>query len=118
MEWCISDTEDDCAGCPYDGEDGGCHQRNLDALHYLKAFRYAKDTLELEKDRYREAVRNCEEAELKYRKLAQSLGEVGNTEIPPIVSDMSEEEAEAIRKEIVKNAELRRKIGVPHMEGM
>lgn len=82
LEWCISDTEDDCAGCPYDGEDGGCHQRNLDALHYLKAFRYAKDTLELEKDRYQEAVRNCEAAELKYRKLAQSLGEVGNAEIP------------------------------------
>ena len=83
-----------------------------DALHYLKAFRYAKDTLELEKDRYREAVRNCEEAELKYRKLAQSLGEVGNTEIPPIMFDMSEEEAEEIRKEIVKNAELRRKLGM------
>lgn len=38
LEWCISDTEDDCAGCPYDGEDGGCHQRNLDALHYLKEY--------------------------------------------------------------------------------
>ena len=38
--------------------------------------------------------------------------------LPPIVSDMSEEEAEAIRKEIEKNAELRRKLGVPPMEGM
>lgn len=31
---------------------------------------------------------------------------------------MSEEEAEAIRKEIAKNAELRRKLGVPPMEGV
>ena len=40
-----------------------------DALHYLQAFRDAKDTLEREKDRYAEAVRNCDKAEAKYTML-------------------------------------------------
>ena len=40
-----------------------------DALHYLQAFRDAKDTLEREKDRYAEAVRNCDKAEVKYTML-------------------------------------------------
>lgn len=114
-----------------------------DALHYLKEYQVVKKVLELKKQqyeelteavqkqsqerearsqaeiaRYQEAVRNCEAAELKYRKLAQNLGEVGNAEIQPIVSDMSEEEAEVIRKEIVKSAELRQKLGTPPVEGM
>ena len=38
-----------------------------DVLHYLKAFRDAKDTLEKEKDRYAKAVRNCKRAENKYK---------------------------------------------------
>ena len=44
-----------------------------EALHYLKAFRDAKNTLEREKDRYREAVKNCEEAENKYKMLSGKL---------------------------------------------
>ena len=44
-----------------------------DALHYLRAFRDAKDTLEREKYRYQEAVKNCEEAENKYRTLKGEL---------------------------------------------
>ncbi len=51
-----------------------------DALHYLKALRDAKDTLEAEKDRYAEAVKNCERAENKYRKLAQNLSERSKNE--------------------------------------
>lgn len=43
LEWCISDTEDDCAGCPYDKKEDGCHWRNLDALHYLKELRHILD---------------------------------------------------------------------------
>jgi hypothetical protein len=39
----------------------------IDALHYLKAFRDAKDALEREKDRYAEAVKNCERAENIYK---------------------------------------------------
>ena len=35
-------------------------------LYYLKEYRDAKDTLEREKDRYQEAVKNCEEAVNKY----------------------------------------------------
>lgn len=114
-----------------------------DALYYLKAFAAKRKVLEYKEKhydeivesmlkegqerearcqaeiaRYQEAVRNCEAAELKYRKLAQSLGEVGNAGIPQIESDMSEEEAEAIRKEIAKNAELRQKLGAPPVEGM
>lgn len=68
LEWCIDDSHDDCEGCPYDtGEVTDCHDRNADALHYLKAFQDAKDTLEREKDRYAEAVRNCEQAEGIYK---------------------------------------------------
>lgn len=37
-----------------------------------------EDRLQAEIARYQEAVRNCEEAENKYRQLAQNLGEVGN----------------------------------------
>ncbi len=47
-----------------------------DALHYLEAFRDAKDALEAEKDRYAEAVRNCELAENKYRQLQKAAGDV------------------------------------------
>ena len=39
FEWCCNDDNDDCDECPYDGEDDGCHQRNLDALHYLREYR-------------------------------------------------------------------------------
>lgn len=39
-------------------------------------------------------------------------------DLPPIEYDMSEEEAEEIRKEIAKNAELRQKLGTPPVEGM
>lgn len=46
-----------------------------DALHYLKAFRDAKDTLEREKDRYAEAVKNCERAENKYKKLTEEASQ-------------------------------------------
>lgn len=42
-----------------------------DALHYLKAFRDAKDTLEMEKDRYAEAVANCNAVETKYMLMAK-----------------------------------------------
>lgn len=56
-----------------------------DALHYLKDYRMlvnniAEKRQELKDEiaRYQEAVKNCEEAENKYRQLAQNLGEVGN----------------------------------------
>ena len=71
-EICMSctDDDDDCKGCPYadDGEPKCYGADKKDALHYLKAFRDAKYALEAEKDRYAEAVRNCERAENKYRK--------------------------------------------------
>lgn len=49
LEWCIDDSHDDCSGCPYDKEEEGCHQRNLDALHYLK-------TIETTENLYHDAV--------------------------------------------------------------
>lgn len=71
LEICIgyncSDAEHDV--CPYFGEsDMGCiKEPEKDALHYLKAFQDAKDTLEREKDRYAEAIKNCERAENIYK---------------------------------------------------
>ena len=69
-----------CENCPYAvyDEDGfeqylDCEKMNTDALHYLKALRYAKTTLEAEKERYQEAVKNCEEAENKYKMLSGKL---------------------------------------------
>ena len=72
MEMCTTSPEDDemCPGCPYADADGNpeCVGRDKDdALHYLKAFRDAKDTLVREKDRYAEAVKNCERAEGIYK---------------------------------------------------
>ena len=75
MERCSKPHYFDCTGCPYEDDEAetGCwsDDRDVDVLHYLRAFRDAKDTLEAEKDRYQEAVRNCEEAENKYRKAEQ-----------------------------------------------
>ena len=79
----------DCNPCPYRESKSCAREKMTDALHYLQHYRMLgndfaekRQELEDEKARYQEAVRNCEEAELKYRKLAQSLGEVGNAEIP------------------------------------
>ena len=54
------DTCDEYPECFYDFE------VTRDALHYLKAFRDAMDTLESEKDKYVEAVINCKAVETKY----------------------------------------------------
>ena len=65
---------DHCFDCPYHEkkhEESCIRKRDTDALHYLKAFRDAKDTLEREKDRYAEAVRNCERAENKYKRMQE-----------------------------------------------
>ena len=77
----ISPFDEKCEECPYHEEDENgnwlgsyCGDFHFDALHYLKAFRDAKDTLEREKDKYAEAVRNCEEAENKYKKMEEELG--------------------------------------------
>ena len=115
----------DCNPCPYRESKSCAREKMTDTLHYLQGYRMLvndfaekRQELEDEKARYQEAVRNCEAAELKYRKLVQSLGEVGNAEIPQIESNMTEEEAEAIREEIVKSAELRQKLGAPPVEGV
>jgi hypothetical protein len=44
FEWCIDDGHDDCDGCPYNtGEVTDCHERNIDALHYLRELRDMTD---------------------------------------------------------------------------
>ena len=58
-----------------------------DALHYLKAFRDAKDTLEAEKDRYAEAVRNCEQAENRFRKMEDELNDIRRKHIEQMKKD-------------------------------
>lgn len=65
LEYCTGFDFVRCQDCPgYAEPDCGVQD---DALHYLKAFRDAKDTLEREKDRYAEAVKNCERAENLYK---------------------------------------------------
>ena len=44
-----------------------------DALHYLTDYRDKNRQLDVEKARYQEAVRNCEEAENKYRMAQDAL---------------------------------------------
>ena len=69
--------EINCAECPYANWDNTdvarCNDTNKedDALHYLKAFRDAKDALDTERERYAEAVKNCEVAENKYKRLCE-----------------------------------------------
>lgn len=71
-----------CSGCL--GQEYGCPNDGAecvpDALHYLKDYRMLVDDiaakrkeLEDEKARYQEAVRNCEEAENKYKMLSGKL---------------------------------------------
>ena len=62
--------DDKCYECAYHEKvhaDSCITKRKSDALHYLRAFRDAKDTLEREKDKYAEAVKNCERAENIYK---------------------------------------------------
>ena len=64
LEYCTGFDFVRCQDCPgYSEPDCGIQN---DALHYLKAFRDAKDTLEAEKERYQEAVSNCNAVETKY----------------------------------------------------
>lgn len=81
-----------CEGCPYDnGEryrDSDCY--TADALHYLMEYREKAHRLDIdiayhprsfeqlgvEIARYHEAVRNCEEAENKYRKMEDELNDI------------------------------------------
>lgn len=99
---CFSDnSRSDCTGCPYadiDGEAACFNYDRVDALHYLKEYRDKAHRLDIgiaeharsfeqlgvEIARYQEAVKNCEEAENKYRQLAQNSVEVGN---PPLTWD-------------------------------
>lgn len=60
-----------CRECPYPDTEGCMDMLMGDALFYMKALRDAKDTLEREKERYQEAVKNCEKAENKYYMLCE-----------------------------------------------
>ena len=47
FEWCIRDDLEDCTGCPYDtGEELDCHERNIDALYYLKEYNWMDKALD------------------------------------------------------------------------
>ena len=46
FEWCNDDNRDECDGCPYEtGRETDCHERNLDALTYLKAYKDDRNDL-------------------------------------------------------------------------
>ena len=41
FEWCLQDDDADCEQCPYyEGKETDCHNRNVDALQYLKEYRH------------------------------------------------------------------------------
>ena len=65
-----------------------------DALTYLKEYRMQLDdivakrkALDAEKDRYAEAVRNCEKAENKYRKMEDELNNIRREHISQMKND-------------------------------
>lgn len=44
FEWCLDDANDECDECPYyTGENTDCHDRNVDALKYLKEYQIEKN---------------------------------------------------------------------------
>ena len=59
-----------------------------DCIHYLKELRYAKTTLEAEKERYQEAVKNCELAENRYKQMQKAAGDalwqISSEDNPPL----------------------------------
>ena len=95
----LSCGKKDCGQCPYDDECLDhhvceCYERMADALHYLKEYRMQLDdivakrqALEAEKDRYAEAVRNCEQAENKYRKMEDELNNIRRDHIEQMKND-------------------------------
>lgn len=81
LEMCTADKCVCVSGCPYsylaDGDDG-CEYHAIpamqrDALYYLKNYRDTKAWLDLEKQNYAEAVKNCERAEAKYTQMTLDM---------------------------------------------
>ena len=54
FEWCLDDNQDECDGCPY-GQETDCHDRNIDALHYLREYQVEKNKSGM--DRLKEVLR-------------------------------------------------------------
>lgn len=86
MERCSIPHYFDCKECPYEDDDAevGCRSddRDADVLHYLKTYRENQQTYiensrkaEEARERYLEAVKNCELAENKYRKLYEETSQ-------------------------------------------
>ena len=76
IDYCMFTS--DCSPCSYKEVKDCAREKMKDALHYLQDYRMLvndfaekRQELEDEKARYQEAVRNCEEAENKYRKAEQ-----------------------------------------------
>lgn len=61
---------DTCDGFPESFYD---FEVTTDALHYLKNYRDTKAWLDLEKQNYAEAVKNCERAEAKYTQMTLDM---------------------------------------------
>ena len=55
FEWCNNEDEnlDDCTGCPYNtGQGTDCHERNVDALYYLKEYQEKQKILNIRMAEY------------------------------------------------------------------
>lgn len=87
FEWCLQDDDADCEQCPYyEGKETDCHNRNVDALAYLKEYQAEKGSLENCRqltqeayDRHSKWVENCQKAHEEYMRVITE-----NSENPPL----------------------------------
>lgn len=87
FEWCLQDDDADCEQCPYyEGKETDCHNRNVDALAYLKEYQAEKGSLENCRqltqeayDRHSKWVENCQKAHEEYMRVITE-----NSKNPPL----------------------------------
>lgn len=83
FEWCLQDDDADCIQCPYyEGKETDCHNRNVDALQYLKEYQADKESLENCRKltmetygRYSKWIENFQKAHDEYMKKREEFSE-------------------------------------------
>ena len=74
FEWCCNDDNDECDECPYNGEKDGCHQRNLDALNYLRAYRDTRFLADKQRKYLKDRIADIENPPLTWDELRKMEG--------------------------------------------
>lgn len=60
-EWCLDDAHDECDGCPYyEGRETDCHDRNVDALFYLREYVTKQESIHRKEIRLDKAIESYE----------------------------------------------------------